>query len=68
MPKNPKLKPLYTSKEEAIEGITHELEVLAVKQEQTVNELLREAYTTCNAQPHHTQALRFDRMIAHLRR
>jgi len=63
-----KYKPLYASTEAAIKGVTRELEALAAKHEQPVNELLCEAHTTFNAQPHHTQALRFERMIAHLHR
>jgi hypothetical protein len=61
-------KPLFASKSEAAAAFSAQLEKLAADHGLAVEELIHQAHTTRDSQPHHIEALHLERQVAHLRR
>ena len=62
------LKPRCASNREAAASALHELERIAAQLGQSVDDLLAEAHSSCELEPHHSQALTLERMIGHFRK
>ncbi len=60
--------PLYSSKEEALKALTMELEILASKNDLSVEALLEKAETSKNFNEDHLDALMLARQVAFLKK